>query len=268
MLASTNVVAETPLKGITAIRLEALTDERLPGKGPGRSPNGNFVLTEFEVTAAPKSHPEAAKKVALDKPLADFSQESYDVKTAIDGQAPEANNGWAVHPKTGVTHWATFELKEDLGSDEPTVLTFTLNQRFSDKQHTLGRFRISVSTAKRPVGLGLPRELADLVTVSPEQRTPEQQNTLAKLFREQDAEFQKKTAAVAESQKPLPPDPRVQELKKAVEDVSRPIPDDAKLVQLRRDFETSGKLLANKRLTAAQDLTWALINSPAFLFNH
>jgi len=25
--------------------------------------------------------------------------------------------------------------------------------------------------------------------------------------------------------------------------------------------------VANERLTAAQDLTWALINSPAFLFN-
>ena len=26
--------------------------------------------------------------------------------------------------------------------------------------------------------------------------------------------------------------------------------------------------IKNKRLTAAQDLAWALINNPAFLFNH
>ena len=86
--------AETTLRGITAIRLEALADARLPGHGPGRAPNGNFVLTEFEVAAAPKPRPEAAKKVELQAALADFSQEGYDVKTAIDAQTPDSNNGW------------------------------------------------------------------------------------------------------------------------------------------------------------------------------
>jgi hypothetical protein len=43
---------------------------------------------------------------------------------------------------------------------------------------------------------------------------------------------------------------------------------DPKLVQLRRDAGLSQTQLGNKRLTAAQDLAWALINSPAFLFNH
>ena len=47
-----------------------------------------------------------------------------------------------------------------------------------------------------------------------------------------------------------------------------PIPPDAKLVQLQKDVEQSTKQLSNKRLTVAQDLAWALINSPAFLFNH
>ena len=39
---------------LTGIRVEAMKDDRLPRKGPGRAPNdGNFVLTEFEVLASP-----------------------------------------------------------------------------------------------------------------------------------------------------------------------------------------------------------------------
>ena len=40
------VTANTDLKGITALRLEVLPDDSLPGKGPGRAPNGNFVLSQ------------------------------------------------------------------------------------------------------------------------------------------------------------------------------------------------------------------------------
>jgi hypothetical protein len=41
-----------PLKGITAFRLEALTDPSLPKNGPGRSLPGNAVLTSFQVCTA------------------------------------------------------------------------------------------------------------------------------------------------------------------------------------------------------------------------
>jgi hypothetical protein len=40
------------------------------------------------------------------------------------------------------------------------------------------------------------------------------------------------------------------------------------LIQLRNDAKQSAQQLERIRLTAAEDLTWALINSPAFLFNH
>jgi hypothetical protein len=37
---------------------------------------------------------------------------------------------------------------------------------------------------------------------------------------------------------------------------------------LREDTHESVGQNQNKRLTVVQDLTWALVNSPAFLFNH
>ena len=45
------ITAHTDLKGITAVRLEVLADDRLPGHGPGAASNGNFVLTEFKLQA-------------------------------------------------------------------------------------------------------------------------------------------------------------------------------------------------------------------------
>jgi hypothetical protein len=47
-----------------------------------------------------------------------------------------------------------------------------------------------------------------------------------------------------------------------------PIPTDGKLQQMRRAVELSQEQLKNKRLTVAQDVVWALINNPAFLYNH
>jgi hypothetical protein len=45
------------LPGITGIRLEALEDLSLPTNGPGWAANGNFVLTEIELDAAPIPEP-------------------------------------------------------------------------------------------------------------------------------------------------------------------------------------------------------------------
>lgn len=52
------IVAATPLKNITGIRLEALTDPSLPHWGPGREPlNGNFHVAELALSARPSDSP-------------------------------------------------------------------------------------------------------------------------------------------------------------------------------------------------------------------
>ena len=45
------------LSGITGIRLEVLKDLSLPSGGPGFASNGNFVLTELQLDAAPVPEP-------------------------------------------------------------------------------------------------------------------------------------------------------------------------------------------------------------------
>ena len=260
------LVARSEKAPLTGIKLEVLADERLPSKGPGRSPNGNFVLTEFRVEWSPEGQPDQRLPVSLQNAQADFSQKDYDVATAIDGKKAERANGWATHPQTGQNRTAVFETKEDLAG--PGTLTLLFDQEYADGQHTLGRFRVSVTTSPRPIALdGLPQNIGDILAVAAKDRTDAQKAALLKFYRGQDGELKKLEQTVAEAKKPRPVDPRLQQLRDRFAEASRPVPLPPRLVQLRRDVELSTRQLAGVRLTFAQDLAWALINSPAFLFN-
>ena len=52
---SYRVVVPVPLNEVTGIRLDALADDRLPNRGPGRGTDGNFVVTEFVARSLPAS---------------------------------------------------------------------------------------------------------------------------------------------------------------------------------------------------------------------
>jgi len=260
-------VARTDRAGVTGIRLEALADERFPMKGPGRSGSGNFVLTEFRVEWAPEGEPDKKTPVALQNALADFSQSGYDIATAMDGKKAAAENGWAIHPQGGQNHTAVLETKDNTGSG-PGLFTVWLDQDYQDGQHTLGRFRISVTTAPRPITLqGLPQNINDLLAVAADKRTEAQKAELLKFYRGQDSELKNREQALAAAKQPRPVDPKLQQLRDKLAEASKPVPIDAKLAQLRADAALSAAQLEKARLTFVQDLAWALINSPAFLFN-
>jgi hypothetical protein len=259
------IVANTQLQGITGIRVEALTDETIKGGGPGLPENGNFVVTEFEVQSAPLAKPTELKKVDLQNAKADFLQEGFDVALTADGNAGN-QNGWAIANTGGVVHWATYETKAPVTNEGGTQFKFVIHQNHIAKGHLLGRFRISVATDKA-IGLSLPESLKSVVSTPAEHRVEAQTNLLTAYFDKTDATLLAKRTAIAEASKPLPEDPGVTKLKATLQFVSTAVPDDSTLLRLRSDIEFSKQQAANKRLTAAQDLTWALINNPAFLFN-
>ncbi|MCB1231948.1 MAG: PSD1 domain-containing protein [Verrucomicrobiae bacterium] len=138
--------ARTHLKGIRALRLEMLTHDSLPAKGPARG-NGdrpNAIVTEAKLTATPVGKAASGKTeaVALQSARADFSQINWDVAGAIDG---DPKTGWAINPKFGEDHWAVFETAEAIGSDnDETELTLTLDQNYGGGR-VIGRLRVSVT---------------------------------------------------------------------------------------------------------------------------
>jgi hypothetical protein len=259
------VVADTELTGITGFRLEVLTDSRLPKKGPGRADDGNFVLTEIELTAGPAADPKQAKSIKLVKALADFSQDQFSVTRTIDGDTKNNEKGWAVGPATGVLHWAAYETSEPIGTGK-TTLTFKLHHKYK-RTSTLGRFRLSVTRGAKPFGLSVPEDFRAILATAPEVRTEVQKNLLFDYFRAIDEEEQTKIDAVNASKVP-PIDIKLGELREQVAFVRQPVRPDPVLAVLRHDLEMSVQQAAGRRLTATQDIAWALINSPAFLFNH
>jgi hypothetical protein len=281
------LTAVTKLAGITGVMLEVLPDLSLPNFGPGRASDGNFVLSEIKLEwqAGAQSAPpppkatkagRAPKAVAKNSKAteakfkdaaADHSQNEFAVKDAIDGKVEANRNGWAVSGKPfGEPRYARFALAQALGDGQEMTLNLTLNQRFRDS-FQIGRFRIWVTTSAKPLELGLPARIIDIVQTPAAQRTPEQIQAWAAHFKGSSLEYIKKDQALFNAKKPLPPDPKLVELKGVLAKASLPVPIDPKLLQLRQDVETSSRQLTVHRLTGAQDLAWALINSPSFLFN-
>jgi WD40 repeat protein len=260
-----DVILPSPLAKVTGILIEALPDPKSPKYGPGRGPDGNFVLNEISLKAAtgPKG---ADKAVALDKAWASFEQQKYPVADAIDGKDNAADNGWAVGGATGRRQVAAFRLKQALDGITGTQLSVRLTQKSRDGA-VMSRFRIYVTTAEDPLGEGVPVDVAEAAASVPESRSEAQKQVLLAHFRSVSAEYWAKDMELQEAKKPLPPDPKLVALKETLAKVSEPIRLDPDLVQLRLDAEASKKQIESKRLTAAQDLTWALINNPAFLFN-
>src|SRR5262249_33059327 len=197
----------------------------LPAQGPGRAPNGNFVLNKFKLYAVAEGDVEPPAPVVLQNPKASFSQEGYPIAGVLD---PNPDKGWAVQPRFGQAHTAVFELKQPLNFNNGTTLTFTLAQTYAGKDHNIGRFRLSVTTAKPPLSAdGPPEVIVKILGVGTDQRTPEQKAELSKFFRSQDKEYARLRQEVADH-----------------------VP------------------MIDKRQPGAQDLVWALINSKAFQFNH
>jgi len=214
------MTVRTALEGVTAFRLELLNDPNLPLGGPGRSIKGTCALTEFEVEAAPADAPDKVTKVKFAKATADVNppetplEPIFDDKSgkrrvtgpvefAIDGKEETA---WGIDVGPGLRNQprkAVFLAQTPISNPGGTLLTFYLAQNHGgwnsddNQNNNLGRFRLSITTAPGAGADPLPQNVRDILSVSRDQRTPAQVQTVFSYWRTTVPEWQEANQQIA-----------------------------------------------------------------------
>lgn len=169
--------------GIKSFRIETLTDPSLAKTGPGRAPNGNFVVTEIAVFAAPWSDPLNQKQIGLKNAKAQFEQNGMEAALAIDG---DSNTGWAIFrdSDTNQPNVLTFETTEDVGTPDGTIITVVIEQKYG-RSHTVGRLRVSASQLPADT-IQYSDAVYQALKAPADQRTGEQKNAILDFYASKD----------------------------------------------------------------------------------
>ena len=196
------------------------------GKGGGTVSAIGFVPSSATPIDKPKEQKKLKLKLANAK--ADFSQESYAVAAAIDGNK---RTGWGISPQIGKPQTATFEIAQAPKHDGPILLTIVMKQEFANNNCQLGKFRWSVTNSKKPVSFG--KNINDLLAIAPEKRDDQQKKTLLDYFKGQDDQLKELQTALANAEKPRPNDPKLKTLQDALARASKPLPKDPELAKVK-----------------------------------
>ena len=213
------LTAEVAATGLNAIRIEALIDKSMKRNGPGRAGNGNFALSDIRVFATPKK---GGKRVAvkLVSPKATHQQNTggLSVASSIDGD--KRKSGWAVDAGgIGKPQAAVFEFAAPVGFEGGTVLTVEMDF-FVNTSHTIGRPRLAVTAAPKPVTIKGNSSAASLATLlaavkqagDVDKLDAKKRAELLKIYRAQDAQWNQLNAKVQQhlAAKPKPKMEKVQ----------------------------------------------------------
>jgi len=185
------VVVQSKLTGITAIRLEALTDPSLPKGGPGRDPYGHFLLTSVEAEVAPLDHPSSAQPIVFSNAGVDDAAFKFEAKGFLKAEVQTAvmdrPKGWTINATRDavrVPRQLVLTPDKPIGFEQGTVLTIKLAHLGGALGQGLGRFRLSVTTGDDPLRVvGISAVLRPALEIPPEKRTEKQKNDLAAQFR-------------------------------------------------------------------------------------
>jgi hypothetical protein len=169
------------LRGITALRLEALPDERLPRHGPGRiyyeGPFGDFWLSEIILSSS-------GSPIKIQQATHSFANGNNGAPATLDG---DPQTGWSINGRQGEAHHAVFNLAEPLRENSELELKMLFERYYAAN---LGRFRISATTDPRPAeALDLPGGIQQILLLAPGELSIEQERELLHAFLERAPEL-------------------------------------------------------------------------------
>jgi hypothetical protein len=166
------LVLKTKLSGLTAIQLEALPDDSLVNKGPGRADNGNFVLSEIKLFLNDKP-------VELSAIRADYEQPNFPPANAVDGRN---DTGWAIASEFGKPHVALFEPRMPITPSGETAVRVRLEFQTIHIAHVLGRFRLSLTNSPIASLRPMPAAVREALNIAPDKRNDTQKKAVTEFY--------------------------------------------------------------------------------------
>jgi hypothetical protein len=191
-LTSYTVTAETTMKGITGVQLEAIPDPSLPKGGPGRDGYGHFRVTGLRADIAPLTEAKAAvRPVEFRTVKVDDSASPFEPGDLL-GQKPAGyarkSGSWAINAMRDadrrLPRHAVLAAESPVGFEGGTRITIRIDQLEGTIGQGIGRFRLSVTDRADPLeGADLAARLRPVLQQPAADRAKPQAEELAAAFR-------------------------------------------------------------------------------------
>jgi hypothetical protein len=148
---------------------------------------GRKAVWEKAVEEAPRPSAElavsGARPIAFAAAYADAEQPGFEAGHVIDNKDP-AKKGWAIGDASGRAHELTLVPKAPIEVPEGAKLVVSLEQASGNAEHTLGRFRLGVTSHPRAADVARTPEAIRAILHSPSaERTADQAAKLAEYYR-------------------------------------------------------------------------------------
>ncbi|MDB4413320.1 PSD1 and planctomycete cytochrome C domain-containing protein [Pirellulaceae bacterium] len=167
------LVFEAPGASVTGLQLEVLTNKRLPKSGPGRAPNGNFVLSEVRSYVSSEPKFKKHQQITFAAAEADFAQTKF---SAVGVLSKTVKSGWAISPKMAQPHQLIIFAEKPVSVEGDQFIQVVLDQNYGGA-HTIGCFRIQAISGYDPIR-SLPVNVKSIVRAGREKRTAAEQEII------------------------------------------------------------------------------------------
>ena len=186
------VTVKTPPGVTTGFKLEALSSESLPNKGPGRSSKGAFIINEITIK-------DGDRALKVSEASASYESKTNPAKQAIDEKNDE-RNGWSNVGLSGQDASIYLEMANPIPAGK--TVTLILRQASGDNQ-TLGKFRISATQAPGPIRaprVQYPEEILKIAGTPSQKRSAADSAKLSYHFRATAPQFAELRRSITEAE--------------------------------------------------------------------